>query len=136
MRNKAIGGDDADVGGKMVAQLYDLVETVRGLGQGFADRKGEMPATENCEAVTALNQALEDLLGVFKTYEPTVNVVNESSPALNRIILVLARTIRHSIFPLLRSMDQRLANELKTHDKLAAIAEQVERVEESIRGEG
>ncbi|MDE9484337.1 hypothetical protein, partial [Xenorhabdus bovienii] len=32
MRNKALGGDNADVGDRVVAQLADLVESVQALG--------------------------------------------------------------------------------------------------------
>ena len=33
VRNKAMGGDDADVGGKVIAQLVDLVDGVKSLGE-------------------------------------------------------------------------------------------------------
>lgn len=33
MRNKALGGDNADVGDRVVAQLADLVESVQALSQ-------------------------------------------------------------------------------------------------------
>jgi hypothetical protein len=33
IRNKAMGGDDADVGGKVIAQLVDLVNGVKSLGE-------------------------------------------------------------------------------------------------------
>lgn len=33
LRNKSMGGSDADVGGRLVAQLNDLVESVRGLAR-------------------------------------------------------------------------------------------------------
>src|SRR5690606_21737476 len=56
LRNKAIGGD-ADVGGRVVAQLHDLVEGVRALGERRDDTaEAEQPWAQLLAGLERLRQ--------------------------------------------------------------------------------
>ena len=84
IRNKAMGGDDADVGGKVIAQLVDLVNGVKSLGENAEQtnqireqdkqqrieaealrRDEEQPyEVANIEQLQSLNQSLDQFSSV------------------------------------------------------------------------
>jgi len=162
LRNKAMGGDD--VGGKVIAQLVDLVEGVRGLSAAaessdaqrveehntlIAYRKAELKqqkelriqqkqiehdeqkASPNVgELAVQLTAQLERLTKVMAGNQPNVSVVNQPVPGMDKVLTVLADTIEHSIFPLVRSMDKKLDIDLRTHDKMKEISDQLRALEE------
>ncbi len=133
MRNKAMGGDDADIGGKVVAQLADLVDGIQVLGTAATQKLqadgDEKPAEHDSEALPLL---LEKLITAVESAKPDVKVVNQPVPGMDRVLSVLAETIEHSIFPLVRSMDKKLEIDLKTHDKMKNISNQLRDLEASI----
>ena len=61
MRNKAIGGDEADVGQRVVAQLNDLVEGVRALEKPAADAASNSDRSESDAPWPQILAALERL---------------------------------------------------------------------------
>jgi len=162
LRNKAMGGDD--VGGKVIAQLVDLVEGVQGLSaaavnsdaqrveehntlidyrnaelkqqkdlqlqQKQAEQNAQKDSPDVGELATKLTAQLEQLTKVMADNQPTVNVVNQPVPGMDKILTVLADTIEHSIFPLVRSMDKKLDIDLRTHDKMKEISSQLRALEE------
>ncbi len=166
LRNKAMGGDD--VGGKVIAQLVDLVEGVQGLSAAavtadaqrvdehnalIAYRKAELKqdkeqhkelqlrqkqtehdaqkiSLDAGELAAQLATQLEQLTKVMADSQPTVNVVNQPVPGMDKILRVLADTIEHSIFPLVRSMDKKLDIDLRTHDKMKEVSDQLRALED------
>lgn len=130
LRNKALGGDDADVGGKVIAQLADLVLGVQGLSE-VASQAQVDNAPDVVEPLTAI---LDKLTAVVENGQPTVEVVNQPVPGMNKILTVLANTIEHSIFPLVRSMDKKLEIDLRTHDRMKDISKQLRELEASVTG--
>ena len=131
LRNKAMGGDDADVGGKVVAQLIDLVSSVDGLGNVATAMAAAPPPVENVEN-TQLVDAVANLATSFSDNRPRVEVVNQPVPGLDKVLNVLADTIEHSIFPLVRSMDKKLDIDLRTHEKMEDISNQLRQLESQI----
>ncbi|MFC3150966.1 DNA repair ATPase [Litoribrevibacter euphylliae] len=151
-RNKAMGGDDADVGGKVVAQLVDLVDGVKQLGlsaqtaaTSFADQtSAEQPNEAQVAQLDVINKSLiriGDLLAeagsVVQTQPqaqapvemPSVEIVHQPDPDVNKVLRVLAFTLRKGIFPLVRGMNQRMEYELMTHEKMQAIQDQLQQLE-------
>ena len=112
LRNKAIGGDDTDVGGKVVAQLVDLVDGVQQLRSAASQPSN----TQN------LAKTIEKLTTLVAEKETTVEVVNQPVPGMDKVLTVLADTIEHSIFPLVRHMDKKLEIDLGTYNKIKEIA--------------
>ena len=64
---------------------------------------------------------------------PNVEVINQPVPGMDKILTVLADTIEHSIFPLVRSMDKKLDIDLRTHDKMKDISQQLRELDSSVK---
>ncbi|TQV75988.1 AAA family ATPase [Exilibacterium tricleocarpae] len=138
LRNKAMGGDDAEVGGKVVVQLTDLVEGVNRLHAVAEQLSRNQPQVQEATPNTALlsiNKSLQKLGKLLAANQPHVEVVNQPVPGMDKILQVLAETIEHSIFPLVRSMDKKLEIDLRTHDKMQDISEQLRSLEKSVAEE-
>lgn len=138
LRNKAMGGDDTDVGGKVVAQLVDLVDSVEGLGQaagaaGNALQSSMQKPVDQGDDTKALMSMIEGLTAAVERSTPSVEVVNQPVPGLDKVLTVLADTMEHSIFPLVRSMDKKLEIDLRTHDKMKDIAVQLRELESAVK---
>ncbi len=128
LRNKAIGGDEADVGGKVVAQLVDLVEGVQQLSTAALNSAGTKVANQELQRtaeVEIITKALEKLGVLIAKNETQVNVVNQPVPGMDKVLTVLAETIEHSIFPLVRHMDKKLEIDLGTYNKIKTVAKQL-----------
>ena len=129
LRNKAMGGDDADTGGKVVAQLADLVEGVQAISQSAQKAAKEPEAAHEAE----LESLIEQLVRSLADNRPNVEVINQPVPGMDKILTVLADTIEHSIFPLVRSMDKKLDIDLRTHDKMKDISQQLRELDSSVK---
>lgn len=151
LRNKAMGGDDADIGGRVVAQLADLnggigqiaslAETLAKADVAESDKKphsDKISAGEraNLKQIQLHHQQMTELLteltNAISANKPAVQVVNEPVPGIDKVLTVLANTIEHTIFPLVRSMDKKLEIDLRTHDKMRDISEQLRELEAGI----
>jgi MoxR-like ATPase len=134
LRNKAMGGDGGDVGGKVVAQLVDLVNGVQGLGRAAeiatkaVAEKPENPSLND----NALVSMIDRLSEAVATNQPSVEVINQPVPGMDKVLTVLADTMEHSIFPLVRSMDKKLEIDLRTHEKMKDIAAQLRELQSSV----
>ncbi|WNO09138.1 DNA repair ATPase [Teredinibacter sp. KSP-S5-2] len=133
LRNKAMGGDDADTGGKVVAQLADLVSGVQSLSD-IAAHAAASPSKEGDKTAAALMVMIDRLSEVLQKSKPSIKVVNEPVPGIDKILTVLAETIEHSIFPLVRSMDKKLEIDLRTHEKMKDISRQLRTLEAQVIG--
>jgi hypothetical protein len=58
-----------------------------------------------------------------------VEVVKQPVPGVEKILAVLADTIEHSIYPLVRSMDKKMEIDLRTHEKMKKISTQLRELE-------
>lgn len=126
LRNKAMGGSDADVGGKVVAQLVDLVEGVKSLGLQL-DRepkrsKDEVSANQIAKVIASEASLLAETL---KSINPQVSIVNKPIPGIDRILTTLADTIEHTLMPVVHSMDKKIDIDLRTQRKMTEISQQI-----------
>ena len=96
----------------MVAQLVDLVDGVQQLRSAASQPSN----TQN------LAKTIEKLTTLVAEKETTVEVVNQPVPGMDKVLTVLADTIEHSIFPLVRHMDKKLEIDLGTYNKIKEIA--------------
>lgn len=128
LRNKAMGGDDVDVGGKVVAQLADLVNGVKALSP---DR---VPVDEGAllEVEVSMPDLVDRLAAAIQGVEPVVNVVNQPVPGIDKVLTILADALEHSIMPLVRSMDKKLEIDLRTHEKIAEVSHQLRALKEEM----
>ena len=123
--NKAMGGDDTDIGGRMVGQLVDLVSAVDALKQAavLASQPTKPAVTEKhivamLKGLTRIGQSLQD-------NRPQVEVFNQPVPGMDRVLQTLADTIEHSFMPMVRHMDRKLEVDLDTHYKIEHVGEQI-----------
>jgi len=138
LRNKAMGGDDSDIGGKVVAQLVDLVSGVQDLNGVATGVVQAAAGSSDGEAKGAadLIAIIDKLTVAVASSQPRVEVVNQPVPGMDKVLTVLADTVEHSIFPLMRSMDKKLEIDLRTHDKMQDIANQLRELESLICVQG
>ncbi|MDX1340932.1 MAG: DNA repair ATPase [Reinekea sp.] len=149
LRNKAMGGDDADVGGKVVAQLADLADGLSALASLAAQPNTEQQAAmakliaaveaSKPDPVTVpdnsalLAKSFEKIAKAIIASKPTVEVVNEPVQGLGKILEVLATTIEESIFPIMHTMDKKLDIDLRTHEKMKEITQQIRDLDSVVR---
>lgn len=138
LRNKAMGGDDADTGAKIVAQLNDLVtgidswrlaaekqvDELAAQEKNIADNELEIEKSKNPnqEVVKAINQLATSLI---KSQDKSV------SPDSNQVGKEFSRVLEKTLYPLIKIMGGKLDLDLGTHmqmteinDKLDSIADQ------------
>lgn len=130
LRNKSMGGDSGDVGGKIVAQLSDMANGLEVLGQQFSasqepsgTTQGIAVQTQDTALLEQLNHHLQRLIEVQS--ESSIEVINQPLPGLDKILTVLADTIENSLYPLVRAMDKKLDIDLGTHHKMQEILQQL-----------
>lgn len=124
LRNKAMGGDDADVQGRMVVQLMDMTSSMQTLARVASSRE------EQKQVLPALDQ----LADAISKARPDISVINQPVPGLDKVLSVLADTIEHTIAPLVRAMDKKLEIDLRTHDKMQEVSKQLRHLKEEVSG--
>ena len=152
MRQKSMGGDDADVGSKLVAQLHDLVEQTKGVKEIFVDQaatKQDDPEAKLDETIqhmlaslndtqgqlnTSINQALQQFANTVGKINYDIQVVSEPIPGIDEILKALASTMENSIFPLVKAMDGKIGLDLKTHEYMKNVSDQLEHLAKHING--
>ena len=142
LRNKAMGGDEGDVGGKVVAQLVDLVTGIKDLKKAAEVASERQPAeleredqsaTEVVDTVSSdqFSEEINKLVAALKGNQPYVEVINQPMPGINKVLSTLADTIEHSLMPVVQSMDKKLDIDLRTHYKLRDVSEQLRNLEQA-----
>ncbi len=152
LRNKAMGGD-GDVGGRVVAQLTDLVEGIQSLSHNFKEGRTEQDATNAklkqeqhqqtgefqhnlLESLSSLGQSISKSTPKIKIeprVEPNIEITTPPIPGLEKILKVLADTWQNSLYPLVHSMDKKIDIDLRTQEKMVDISRQLKELEEEIR---
>ena len=142
LRAKAMGGDDADTGQKIVAQLVDLAEGIKDISKaanyiGKASGKTAIANRKEIEQDAAqdarLVSAIEHLKEAVANNQAKVEVINQPVPGMDKVLRVLAKTIEETIFPLVRSMDKKMEIDLRTHDKMGEVSRQLLELEKQVR---
>lgn len=135
-RQKQVGGDDADTGTKVVLQLHSMNEHLQQAAQAITDSRshnesdwardlvGRIEQTQQ-QLVQVLEQSLRGFADAIGTINQQVEVVNQPVPGIDEILKTLANTLENSIYPLVRVMDGKLDLDLRTHDKMKQILEQI-----------
>ncbi|MEL7538177.1 MAG: DNA repair ATPase [Pseudomonadota bacterium] len=135
LRNKSLGGDKSDVGTRISAQLADLVDNVGSLGEQLQPNGvlTELRA-QSAKSSETLGAALDALRESIAEQKTTVNVTSKPSKEFGAVLETLNETIQHTLFPLVRSMDKRIAQDLEAHEKLEQLANDVASLKNRISG--
>jgi len=124
LRNKAMGGSDADVGARVVAQLNDLVEGVRGLARRPDEqREGQLPWQE-------LLAGLEKL--VQKPANLEIEVVAPTQQGVREVLEGLAASLENGVLPLIKVMDKKIDVDLRTHHRISDISNRLNQLGEML----
>ena len=118
LRNKAMGGPDADTGARVVAQLVDIASALENLK---TDGQVSSPASP------ALDETL--LTKLAEAAAPQVNVVNEPVPGVDQILRAVADTLENSLLPLAKIMEGKIGVDLRTHEKMAEVLQRLKQLE-------
>jgi hypothetical protein len=148
LRNKAIGGDEGDVGGKVVAQLADMADGLGALSKAGSEQSDfEQAAIKALIAAikenkpndiaipdtsAALVSSFEKIAKAINSNAPRVEVINEPVQGLGKILEVLAVSIEESIFPIMHTMDKKLDIDLRTHERIKDLTDQIRNLENAV----
>lgn len=133
LRNKAMGGDNADTGGKVVAQLADLVGGVKGLST-IVEKQSASGNEKEVAKLDVLAEVLDKLNTSIAGNKPNIEVVNQPLPGVDKVLTTLADTINESILPLVRSIYRKIDIDLHTHEKIKDLSGQLTTIQEKIDG--
>jgi len=59
-----------------------------------------------------------------------ISITNTPSPEFAQVLQTLSNTIDSTLFPLVRSMDNRIAQDVKAHSELRQLADEVEKLKQ------
>ena len=127
LRNKAMGGDDTDAGQRIVAQLADLVNGVGTLGDNMKPNGAlEAQIKQQAESAKVLRSSL-DAIGesVQQQKQAQISITNTPSAEFAQVLQTLNETIEQTLFPLVRSMDNRIAQDVSAISDLKQLSSEV-----------
>ncbi|EAR07825.1 DNA repair ATPase [Reinekea blandensis] len=131
-RAKALGGDDADTGQKVVSQLMDMVGAIQQVG-GLLQQAGQNQTASTLQSSLA---SLEQALGNLRFEAPPVQVVNQPVPGIDKLLSTLADTFENSLVPLAKIMDGKINIDLKNLDRMTAIQKDIRELSKQMSTEG
>ena len=134
LRNKAMGGDSADTGAKVVVQLADIVEGIKQLTSAASNRSNADNDGAHRELISAITASANKLEHSLAPVAPKVEVVNQPLPGLDKVLRVLAETLEGSLVPLVRNMDKKLDIDLRNHEKIEAVSMQIKLLQQELAG--
>ncbi|NPU91569.1 MAG: AAA family ATPase [Gammaproteobacteria bacterium] len=143
-RLKQTGGDEADVGTRVVMQLHALGEAV---GQVSATLNDSRTAQQNEHLKTLVHSVEQNQQQVSKRIEKAlqafaeaaaqmrceVEVINQPVPGIDLMLKTLADTLENSIYPLVKTMDGKLGLDLRTHDKMQQVLDQLRTLDARVK---
>ena len=153
VRQKSMGGSDADVGSRVVAQLHDLSAHMENIGLAVTTARENAKLTDSkalqaAETNQQWSQTIADLItrsqtDFAQTIDQTlvrfskalaevnhhVQVVNQPVPGIDTVLKALAGTIENSIFPLVKAMDGKISLDLKTHQLMKQVLTDIKTME-------
>ncbi len=133
LRNKLMGGDDTDAGLRIAAQIGDLVQGISALGAAL-EPAGPLSKqhTEYVQTADKIKKSLDALGSAVKSHKSSVSITNRPSKEFAQVLGTLNETIEHTLFPLVRSMDKRIALDVAAHEKLKGLAEDVSELKKHV----
>jgi hypothetical protein len=133
LRNKAIGGDSADTGAKVVMQLADMAEGLKELVSISNRKQADVAEHEKVDPLAVIAKLLDKLTRTLNIPQPKVEVINQPVPGLDKILGVLAETIEGSILPLVRNMDKKLDIDLRNYNQIKDVTSKLRQLEGELK---
>lgn len=147
LRNKALGGDEADTGNKIVAQLADLVEQVQLLTAQTETEGVEVQLANLVKGVQAMANAsmtelnaeentlhldeasMDAITSLIQPQPAQVEVINQPMPGVDQVLRAVADTLENTIAPMIKMLDRKIDIDLRNHDRLKNIASRLREFE-------
>ncbi|MCP4486540.1 MAG: AAA family ATPase [Gammaproteobacteria bacterium] len=125
MRNKAMGGDDADVGARIVVQLNDLVGGINSWRESVEQHRESTLSDE------PTNNPLSDIAAAIQQLTTELAVtdqVDSKKPSDPSSEGKLADVLENTLLPLVRIMNGKLDLDLGTHQYMSDINKKLEMI--------
>ncbi len=139
MRNKAMGGDDADIGAKIVVQLNDLVGGINSWRDSIDKsrietsevkiRESNSTRNENNKALSEIARAIDQLVDNINTSSHDDSQGHADTISSNRLADVLENTLQ----PLVQIMNGKLDLDLGTHKNMSEINRKLDLISEQAK---
>ncbi len=139
MRNKAMGGDDADTGAKIVVQLNDLVGGINAWRDSIDKsrietsevkiRESNSTRNENNKALSEIARAIDQLVDNINTSSHDDSQGHADTISSNRLADVLENTLQ----PLVQIMNGKLDLDLGTHKNMSEINRKLDLISEQAK---
>jgi hypothetical protein len=146
LRNKAMGGDDADTGGKVVVQLNDIVNGIKQLSQATTDNgQSLLSVAENLEKeyeppllaqddsqvpVPESAQLVNSLMEVLEKIDQSLGKQTDGD-VIDKSLVKLAEEIQVIAKPLVKKMDKKLAVDLRTYYRITELSKKIVGIKKS-----
>ncbi|HVL01812.1 MAG TPA: hypothetical protein VM553_18470, partial [Dongiaceae bacterium] len=143
-RLQQTGGDEADVGSRVVMQLHALGEAIGKVGTTLSDARTSQREEQLQILANNLDQsqrqmgarvekALQAFVDAAAQMRCEVEVVNQPVPGIDLMLKALADTLENSIYPLVKTMDGKLGLDLRTHEKMQQVLEQLRTLDARVK---
>ncbi len=132
-RQKQVGGDEADTGTKVVLQLHSMAEHLQTAATAITQQSQQSTQQDlvasidrnQQQMVQMLERSLRGFADAVGKINQQVEVINQPVPGIDQLLKTLADTLENSIYPLVRVMDGKLDLDLRTHERMKQILEQI-----------
>jgi len=131
-KDSSLGGDEGDHAARVVSQLYDLGKSMEAIASLLDQRLS--PASEDAEPdgqeqmldeVRKVREALQDI-------DYSIEVVNQPVPGISKLLVSIADTFEHSLYPLVHAMEGKLNIDLQTQQHIASLFTEMRSLREGI----
>jgi MoxR-like ATPase len=139
MRNKAMGGDDADVGSKIVVQLNDLVAGIHAWRESLEQSHAAAHESQNRELLVSREQNSKALNNIARAIARVAAHIKaetqgEAATSADHIPLEsLTHLLEHTLHPLIKIMYGKLDLDLGTHKNMADINRKLAVIDSLVR---
>ena len=96
-------------------------------------RRNQSMGGDDADAGQRIASQIADLTDAMKAQQTTeVSITNTPSPEFKAVLDTLHDTIENTLFPLVRSMDKRIAQDIDAHSQLKRLVQEVEAMKRSL----
>ena len=88
---------------------------------------------DDADAGQRIASQIAELADAMKAPQTEVSITNTSSPEFKAVLDTLHDTIENTLFPLFRSMDKRIAQDIDAHAQLNRLVSEVEAIKRSLQ---
>ena len=149
-RIKSMGGEDADSGQRIANQIAELVGAINDQTNAVPeDKSGERIADQIAQLVGAISKKNTSKIPVPKTHTNAaqnianqiallinavnkqsnpISITNAPSKAFDDVLEILNGTITHTLIPLVRRMDNRIAQDAEAHQMIEKLRSDVRKL--------